>query len=250
MTIEYFESDGLRLAYRVVGEGAPIVLVHGFASTMDVNWVQTGWSRALVDAGRRVIMADGRGHGASDKPHDEEDYTFDAMAADVIALMDHLGEPGADLMGYSMGGMVSLVAAAQYPDRFDRVIAAGVGERLLDTNKGASDVVDALLSDDPAAIGSRAAQMFRLFADQNMQDRVALAACFTEVRKDFPAHLLERITRPVLIVAGETDDAAGAAAPLAARIPGGTSFTVPKRDHMRTVGDKVYKEAVLKFLAG
>ncbi|MFZ3033637.1 MAG: alpha/beta hydrolase [Parvibaculum sp.] len=246
--IEYFESGGLRLAYRVVGEGSPIVLVHGFASTMEVNWVRTGWSRALMDAGRRVIMADGRGHGASDKPHDEADYTFDAMAADVIALMDHLGEPGADLMGYSMGGMVSLVAAAQYPDRFDRVIAAGVGERLLAKEKKADDVVAALLTDDPAAIGSRTAQMFRLFADQNKQDRVALAACFAEVRKDFPDQLLARITRPVLIVAGETDDVAGAAGPLAARIPGGESFTVPKRDHMRTVGDKAYTEAVLRFL--
>ena len=246
--IDYFQSDGLRLAYRVVGEGAPIVLAHGFASTMDVNWVQTGWSRALVDAGRRVIMADGRGHGASDAPHDEADYTFDAMAGDVIALMDHLGEPGADLMGYSMGAMVALVAAAQYPDRFDRVIAAGVGERLLDKNKKADDVVEALLSDDLTAIGSRAAQMFRLFADQNKQDRVALAACFAEVRKDFPAQLLAQIARPVLIVAGEKDDAAGAPGPLAERMVDAASFIVPKRDHMRTVGDKAYKEAVLKFL--
>jgi pimeloyl-ACP methyl ester carboxylesterase len=248
--LEYFESDGLRLAYRVVGEGAPIVLVHGFASTHEVNWVTTGWSRALVDAGRRVIMADGRGHGASDHPHDEADYTLEAMASDVIALMDHLGEPGADLMGYSMGGMVSLVAASLWPERFDRVIAAGVGERLLDRNKKASDVVEALLANDPAAIGSRAAQMFRLFADQNNQDRVALAACFAAVRADFPDALLGRIVRPVLIVAGERDDAAGAAGPLAARIPEAQSFTVLKRDHMRTVGDKAYKEAVLKFLEG
>tara|TARA_R110000824_G_scaffold390760_23_gene588104 strand:+ start:18556 stop:19299 length:744 start_codon:yes stop_codon:yes gene_type:complete len=246
--MDYFESDGLRLAYRVVGEGAPIVLVHGFASTHEVNWVTTGWSRALVDAGRRVIMADGRGHGASDKPYDAADYTLEAMAGDVIALMDHLGEPGADLMGYSMGAMVSLVAAAQNPERFDRVIAAGVGERLLEKNKPASDVVDALLTNDPAAVGSRAAQMFRLFADQNKQDREALAACFSAVRADFPDELLGRIVRPVLVVAGETDDAAGNAAPLAARIEGAASFTVPKRDHMRTVGDKAYKEAVLKFL--
>ncbi|MES1990825.1 MAG: alpha/beta hydrolase [Pseudomonadota bacterium] len=246
--MDYFHSDGLRLAYRVVGEGAPIVLVHGFASTHEVNWVTTGWSRTLVDAGRRVIMADGRGHGASDKPHDEADYSLEAMAGDVIALMDHLGEPGADLMGYSMGGMVSLVAAGLYPDRFDRVIAAGIGERLFDRNKDASDVVNALLANDGLIVGGRTAQMFRLFADQNKQDRLALAACFKAVRADFPDDLLTRIARPVLIVAGETDDAAGAAAPLAARIPHGTSYVVPKRDHMRTVGDKAYKEAVLKFL--
>jgi len=246
--MDYFQSDGLRLAYRVVGEGAPIVLVHGFASTHEVNWVATGWSRALVDAGRRVIMADGRGHGLSEKTHDAADYTLEAMAGDVIALMDHLGEPGADLMGYSMGGMVSLVAAGLYPDRFDRVIAAGVGAHLLDRDKDASDVVNALLANDGLIVGGRTAQMFRLFADQNKQDREALAACFTAVRADFPDELLKEITRPVLIVAGATDDAAGDPAVLAARIPHGTSYTVPKRDHMRTVGDKAYKEAVLKFL--
>lgn len=246
--MEYFESDGLRLAYRVVGEGSPIVLVHGFASTHEVNWVATGWSRALVDAGRRVIMADGRGHGASDKPHDEDDYTLEAMAGDVIALMDHLGEPGTDLMGYSMGGMVSLVAASMWPERFDRVIAAGVGERLLDTNKDSSAVIEALLTDDPASIENEGAKMFRLFADQNKQDRVALAACFEAVRADFPVEGLAQIQRPVLIVAGEKDDQAGPAAPLAALIPDGRGFTVPKRDHMRAVGDHAYKDAVLKFL--
>ncbi|MGB3810146.1 MAG: alpha/beta hydrolase [Parvibaculum sp.] len=246
--MKYFDSDGLKLAYRMVGEGSPIVLVHGFASTHEVNWVATGWSRALVDAGRRVIMPDGRGHGASDKPHDAADYTLEAMAGDVIALMDHLGEPGVDLMGYSMGGMVSLVAAATWPERFDRVIAAGVGERLLDKDKESASVVDALLTDDPSSIHSPGAKLFRTFADQNKQDHLALAACFEAVRDDFPADSLARITRPVLIVAGETDDQAGPAAPLAARIPGATSFTVPKRDHMRTVGDHAYKDAVLKFL--
>ncbi len=247
--MDYYESDGLRLAYRVEGEGSPILLVHGFASTHQVNWIATSWSRTLVEAGRRVIMADGRGHGASDKPHDAADYTLEAMAGDIVALLDHLGEPGADLMGYSMGGMVSLVAAALHPERFDHVIAAGVGERLLDKNKNSTAVVDALLTDDPASIQSPAARLFRTFADQNNQDRKALALCFEAVRADFPAELLPQISRPTLIVAGEVDDQAGPAAPLAARIPGGRAFTIPKRDHMKAVGDRAYKEAVLKFLA-
>ena len=247
--MEYFESDGLRLAYRVEGEGSPILLVHGFASTHRVNWIETSWSRTLIEAGRRIIMADGRGHGESDKPHDAADYTLEAMAGDVVALLDHLGEPGADLMGYSMGGMVSLVAAGLYPERFDRVIAAGVGERLLDRGKDSRDVVEALLTDDPASIASPAAKLFRTFADQNQQDRRALAACFEAVRADFPAELLPKIARPVLIVAGETDDQAGPATSLAARIPDGHAFTVPRRDHMKTVGDRAYKDAVLKFLA-
>ena len=246
--MDYFVSDGLRLAYRMEGEGSPIVLVHGFASTHKVNWIATGWSRALVEAGYRVIMPDGRGHGASGKPHESAAYALRAMAGDVVALLDHLGEPGADLMGYSMGGMVSLIAAAEWPERFDRVIAAGIGERLLEKGKDAGAVIEALLAEDPAAIGNRAARLFRSFADQNGQDRVALAACFAAVRADFPVDCLARISRPVLIVAGETDEAAGAPGPLARRIPGARAVTVPKRDHMKTVGDPAYKEAVLKFL--
>ena len=247
--MEYFESDGLRLAYRVEGEGTPILLVHGFASTHRVNWIAPSWTRTLMEAGFRVIMADGRGHGASEKPHDRDAYTLEAMAGDVVALLDHLGEPGVDLMGYSMGAMVSLVAAALHPERFDRVIAAGVGARLLDKGKDSKAVVAALLADDPASIRDPAARLFRAFADQNGQDRLALAACFAAVREDFPEALLARIASPVLVVTGETDDQAGPPGALAARIRGARPFIVPRRDHMRTVGDQAYKDAVLKFLA-
>ncbi|MEX1153427.1 alpha/beta fold hydrolase [Parvibaculum sp.] len=248
--VDYFKSDGLRLAYRVEGEGDPILLAHGFASTHRVNWIETGWSRALMEAGFRVIMPDMRGHGESDKPHEAENYTLSAMAADLVALIDHLGEPGADLMGYSMGAMVALVAAMEWPDRFDRVIAAGVGARLLDPDRDPGPVIEALLADDPASVTDAGARMFRVFADQNRQDRAALAACFEAVRAPFPVAGLAGISRPVLVVAGESDEQAGAAGPLAARIPGARAFTVPKRDHMKTVGDRAYKEAVLKFLAG
>lgn len=247
--MQYFESDGLKLAYRVEGDGSPILLLHGFASTHRVNWIQTSWSRTLIEAGHRVIMPDGRGHGASDKPHERSAYTLDAMADDLVALLDHLGEPGVDLMGYSMGAMVSLVAAANHPERFDRVIAAGVGERLLESGKSSRDVVEALLADDPSAIRNPAAKLFRTFADQNDQDRQALAACFAALREDFPAELLAGIANPVLVVAGEADEAAGPPGPLAARIGDARAHVVPKRDHMKTVGDRDYKEAVLKFLA-
>lgn len=223
------------------------MLVHGFGSTHRVNWIETGWSRALIDAGFRVIMADGRGHGASDKPHDPSDYALDAMAEDVIGLLDHLGEPGVDIMGYSMGAMVTLVALAQYPERFDRAIAAGVGENLLLAPRGADAVVAAMQARRTEDITDPEARLYRLFADQNGQDRVALAACFQTLRQPYPVDLLGRIVRPVLVVAGETDPV-GSPSALAARIPGAVSHVVPKRDHMRTVGDKDYKAAVLKFL--
>ena len=248
--MEYFNSDGLKLAYRVEGEGDPIVLVHGFASTHRVNWIETGWSRALTDAGFRVILPDMRGHGASEACYHADDYALGAMADDLVALLDHLGEAGADIMGYSMGAMVALAAAMAHPTRFDRVVAAGVGARLLDDDRDPGPVVAALLADDPAGIANKEALGFRLFAERMGQDLLALAACFEAIRQPFPVAGLGGIVRPVLVVAGEADEQAGAPGPLAALIPGARAVTVPKRDHMKTVGDPAYKEAVLKFLEG
>ncbi|MBO6634226.1 alpha/beta hydrolase [Parvibaculum sp.] len=249
--MEFFETDdGVRIAYAVAGEGSPVVLAHGFASTHAVNWVATGWAKVLTGAGYRVIMPDMRGHGESGKSHDKADYTLAAMAGDLVALLDHLGEPGADLMGYSMGAMAALVAGMEYPDRFDRIVAAGVGARLLDPKRDPGPVIEALLTEDPSGIEDKSALLFRTFADQNKQDREALAACFEAVRAPFPVEGLGGIRRPVLVVAGETDVQAGAPGPLAERIPGGEAAVVPKRDHMKTVGDRGYKEAVLKFLGG
>ena len=110
-----------------------------------------------------------------------------------------------------------------------------------------------LMAENPARhfrLADKGALGFRLFADRNGQDRRALASCFEAVRAPFPVAGLGDISRPVLVVTGEDDEQAGAAGPLAALIPGARAFTVPKRDHMKTVGARVYKEAVLKFLAG
>ena len=248
--MEKFTTDGVRLAYQVEGQGHPVLLIHGFASTHRVNWVDTGWVKALVAAGYRVIMYDGRGHGQSDKPHDEDAYSLSLMAEDAVALLDHLGEPGADVVGYSMGAMVALVLAMNYPERVDHVVAAGVGENLLLTTREADTVADALLANSIQSVDTRMGRMFRAFADQNRQDRKALAACWRAVRQPFPVDGLKAINRPVLVVAGGDDDQAGAPEPLAERIPGATSSIVPGRDHMKAVGDKGTKDAVLGFLAG
>lgn len=247
--MEYFLSRGLRLAYRIEGEGKPILLIHGFASTHRVNWVATGWSKALTEAGYRVILPDGVGHGMSDKPHDKEAYALDLMAQDAVALLDHLGEAQVDVMGYSMGAMVALGMAMRQGERLDNVIAAGVGENLLSPARDAKTVIDALLTDDPASIANPGAALFRRFADLNNQDRAALALCFAKIREPFPAENLWDIFNPVLIVAGETDESAGDPGELAARIRDASAFIVPKRDHMRTVGDPAYKKAVLGFLS-
>ena len=89
-----------------------VVLHHGFVADADSNWVATGVVEALIEAGRRVVAPDARGHGRSEKPHDPERYGEDRMARDLAALVELIGEPQVDLVGYSMGAVVSLLFAA------------------------------------------------------------------------------------------------------------------------------------------
>src|ERR1700710_1694417 len=106
-----FHNGAVEIAYLDEGEGDPIVLVHGFASSKFVNWVFPGWTTTLTKAGRRVIALDDRGHGDSTKLYDPEDYQIGTMAGDVHALMDHVGIARADIMGYSMGGRITAYLA-------------------------------------------------------------------------------------------------------------------------------------------
>ena len=98
-----------------ISDAEPIVLVHGFASTKEVNWVQPGWVAALKGDGRRVIALDNRGHGASSKLYAPADYHTSLMAGDVRALIEHLGVGSADVMGYSMGARIAAFLAVEHP---------------------------------------------------------------------------------------------------------------------------------------
>lgn len=246
--MEFFHSGNVKLAYRVEGSGAPILLVHGFASTHAVNWIEPGWVDLLVKAGHQVVMFDLRGHGESDDLYDVAAYDRGVMAADILALLDHLGLGQADIMGYSLGAMLSLRFAMDYPDRCRSVVLAGVGDRLFAPSGQIEPVVEALLADSLHDAKTPVGRAFRAFADKNGQDREALAACYQVPRDKLTDETLAQVQVPVLVVAGERDEIAGSAERLAAPFPKGEAVTIARRDHMRTVGDKAYKEAVLAFL--
>ena len=248
--MQRFRSGTLELAFLDEGsrDGAPVLLVHGFASTAHVNWVYPGWVKTLTEAGYRAIALDNRGHGESDKPHDPGAYTAPIMAGDALALLDHLGIERAHVFGYSMGARNSAFLAVKSPERVRRLILGGLGSGLIEGVGDWNPIAEALLADSLDDVTHPRGRMFRAFADQTKSDRKALAACITS-REELTPDQLQRLTMPVLVGIGTKDDIAGTPQALADLLPDGRALDIPNRDHMLAVGDKVFKAAVLEFLA-
>jgi pimeloyl-ACP methyl ester carboxylesterase len=243
-------APSISIAYEIVGVGDPILLVHGFASNRSMNWRTPGWFDTLSRAGRQVIAPDMRGHGESSKPHQREAYDEGEMAGDVVRLLDHLGLPRADVMGYSMGGFIVMRLLRDHPGRIRRAVVAGVGNNYYGRGPIDTDAIAAGLREpDAARVTGAVPRTFRIFAEQGRNDLEALALCMTRDRTSVVASELEGLTVPVLIVVGEKDNITGPPPLLAESIPGALVAIIPGRDHMSTVGDKAYKAAVLEFLA-
>lgn len=244
-----FHNGAVEIAYLDEGEGPPIVLVHGFASSKDVNWVYPTWVSLLRQSGRRVIALDHRGHGASTKLYDPEDYHIGIMAGDVHALLDHLKIARADIMGYSLGSRITALLACHSPERVHSAILGGLGMTLVAGGGPGESVARALEAESPAEITDKMGKTFRAFADQTRSDRRALAACLRGSRRLMAREEAAQIKVPLLIAVGTKDDIAGSAHDLAKIIPGAQVLDIPGRDHMRAVGDKVYKSGVVEFLS-
>ena len=243
-----FDSDGVEIAYLDEGEGDPVLLIHGFASNVATNWIGPGWVKALTEAGFRVVAYDNRGHGHSGKLYDIKDYGAPLMAEDARRLLDHLRLARADVMGYSMGARISAFLAIAHPERVRSLVFAGLGINMVRGVAGTGPVARALEAESIDDVTNPTARTFRAFAEQTNSDLKALAACIRSARAPITAQDLGRLACPVLVVVGEEDVIGGDAAQLAALMPNARAFMVPGRDHMRTVGDKAYRQAVLEFL--
>lgn len=243
-----FQNEGITLDYLDEGEGPIVLLIHGYASNRMVNWVNTSWVTTLTRAGRRVIAIDNRGHGRSDKLYDPPLYQTTRMAADAIALLDHVGTERAVVMGYSMGARISAFAAREAPERLSALVLSGLASNLVHGVGGGPQVAAAMEAPSAASITDPGARAFRVFADQTGSDRRALAACIRASRQTLTAADMAGIEVPTLVVAGADDTIAGSADELAALMPNAKAITLPGRDHMTAVGDKGHKTAVLAFL--
>jgi pimeloyl-ACP methyl ester carboxylesterase len=246
--VPIFTHDGVDISYLDEGEGEPIVLVHGFASNKEVNWVAPGWVTTLTRAGRRVIALDDRGHGQSSKLYDPALYSTTLMAGDVRALLDHLGIARADVLGYSMGARITAFLAVDHPDYVRSAILGGLGLHLVEGVGLPTSIAAALEAPSLLEVPDQQGRMFRTFAEQTKSDLRALAACIRGSRQTLTRAQVAAIRAPVLVAVGSKDDVAGSAHELAALIPGAQALDIPGRDHMLAVGDKVFKQGVLDFL--
>jgi pimeloyl-ACP methyl ester carboxylesterase len=225
-------------------------MVHGFASNRYENWRRVGWYDALQRKAVRCVALDCRGHGGSGKPHDPAAYDRAAMARDVVALLDHLGIERADLMGYSMGARLALATALDRPTRIGNLVLGGVGGRLLEPGPADNRMAAAMEADDPAGIEDPLLRSFRHFADEQREDRLALAACSRGTSVPFDRAALARIRMPVLVVVGSRDNLAGNPEGLTSAVPGARHVTLPGCDHFSAIPHALFKAAVFDFLEG
>jgi pimeloyl-ACP methyl ester carboxylesterase len=244
------DSGGVRIHYEVEGDGPPVVLIHGFAASIELNWRAPGVIDAITKSGRKVVALDCRGHGKSEKPHDPEAYSGTKMADDAIAVMDHLGIENADLCGYSMGGFLSASLLTRHPERFNSVILSGVGDMLVTGTmpRERTEAIARALESIEGAKDNEVGRQFRLFAEASGNDLGALAAMQRSDRRRFEASKLDEVSLPVMVLVGEGDTLIASADKLAAAIPAAKYVKVPG-DHLTAVGMKEFRQAIVDFLA-
>jgi len=244
-----FDSDGVRLHYALAGpdDGPPIVLVHGYCSDYELNWVGSRWQETLSRDGRLVLGLDCRGHGHSEKPHDPAAYGRRIMAADVVRLLDHLDIADADYLGYSMGARIGLDTVVGHPDRIRRAVLGGLGNW---TAGSRADLIARRMRGDESVDDPAAEMFYRFAAARAINDLEALACCILGPQPALTGAELAAVPVPIEIVVGERDQIARGAPELAASIPGARFVAIPGRDHMTAVPARQFKDAALGFLAG
>ncbi|MBK7162565.1 MAG: alpha/beta fold hydrolase [Sphingomonadales bacterium] len=238
-------TDGIALHVRELGKGRPLILLHGYFSEADTNWIKYGHAAVLAEAGFRVIMPDLRAHGLSDKPHDPIHYPKDILANDQFALIDHLGLGDFDLGGYSLGGrtVARMLAKGCTPRR---VVISGMGlEGLSDTGKRAGHFRNVLENLGKHERGS-AAFMAEAFLKTTSGDPVALLRIL-DTFVDTPEDVLRSFDFPIGVICGDADTDNGSAAALAELVPRGQLITVPG-NHMSAVIKAELGLAIRDFL--
>ncbi len=238
--------DGVELAWHEMGEGRPIVLLHGLFSNAATNWIRFGSAAAMAARGFRVIMSDLRGHGSSARPHHASAYPPDILADDGLALIGHLGFEDYDLGGYSLGGRtaVRMVVRGAAPRR---LVIAGMGlQGLLDTGARSAHFKEILRGLGHHQRGSPEwmAEAFLKTTGGDPQALLPLLDSFV----DTPEPALRAIALPTLVLSGADDHDNGSAKALANLLPHSRYVEIPG-NHMSAVTKPDLGRAIADFLA-
>ena len=246
--------NGVEIAYYdlpALGEEiGTILLIHGFASNGRVNWISTGWTKLLNDAGYRTIVIDNRGHGASTKFYSAQDYGPDIFARDGFDLLDYLNIPGCHILGFSMGARIACWMAYQSPDRVSSAVFGGMGSHIFGGRGGYEKIAKGLETEEPDLLTDPGAIGFRRFADRTNSDRLALAACIRPSKHRITHEIVSSIKLPVLVAVGSEDEVGGSAVELVEMMLNAEAFVMEGLDHMKSSGALVFKKKVLEFLNG
>lgn len=243
----FFATDGVEIAWRETGDGHPLILIHGYFSEADTNWIKFGHADLLAKAGYRVIMPDLRAHGLSGKPHDPALYPKDILADDQFALITHLGLSDFDLGGYSLGGrtVARMLARGCRPGR---AIISGMGlQGLTSTEKRGNHFRHVLDNIGNHERGSPA-WMAEAFLKTTGGDPLALRLIL-DTFVDTTEQELRAIQTPVAVICGEEDNDNGSATDLATALHHGKYFAVPG-NHMSAVTKPELGQAMVAALKG
>jgi pimeloyl-ACP methyl ester carboxylesterase len=245
-SIERFASfDGVELAVHRMGEGRPVVLLHGLFSDAHTNWIRFGHAKRLTDAGFEAIMPDLRAHGQSAKPHDPAAYPPDVLVRDTKALVEHLGLAEYDLGGFSLGARTAVrcVLAGLRPGK---LVLAGMGlEGLAGWGRRAAFFIDAIDRFAEVRHGDPAFMAVSFMKTQKI-DRIA-ARLLLQAVEDTEESELARIAMPTLVVCGEKDRDNGSPQKLVDALPNAALAEIPGT-HMSSVTEPELGEAVVPFL--
>jgi pimeloyl-ACP methyl ester carboxylesterase len=239
-------SDGIALAWHEVGDGRPVILLHGLFSDAQMNWINFGHAERIAAAGFRVIMPDLRAHGLSAAPHSADHYPRGILVRDLEELIAHLGLADFDLGGFSLGAR-TVVQAVGEGVRPGKAILAGMGLRgLQNWEKRQQFFRDAIANFDTSARGDPHWLAIQFMKTMKVDRDAALhiLASFGPTAPEWFA----AFTMPTLVVCGREDEDNGSAAELAAALPDARFEEVPGT-HMSSVTKPELGEAIARFLA-
>ncbi len=244
--LDWYEGHGgTRLALHRMGEGHPLILLHGLFSNAQMNWIKWGHASTLAQAGFEVLMPDLRAHGQSAAPHDAEAYPDDVLALDLRALVAWLGLDDYDLGGFSLGSRTSVrgVLGGLCPRR---LVLGGMGlEGLAGWTGRQAFFIDAIDRFEAIRMGDPAYHTVQFMKGMKV-DRVA-ARLLLQTMTDTDPQALAAVAMPTLVVCGDQDRDNGSPDRLVAALPDATHAVIPGT-HMGCVTGPALGEAIRTFL--